>query len=299
MCTAMTIGRRTTSIAGNDALPERCRRGSHSPWSAAMMRNGFAQWSLAMVLGASGTVALARALPAQAATPRAASATAWDVTQPRGTPRVIDFETDVGTWISVDVSPDGRWLAFNLLAHVYRVPIEGGDAQNLTVNSGIALNFHPRISPDGRTIAFVTDRGGGERRVWLMDADGSNPRALASGARLRPTELDWMPNGKHVLVKSQGIWLAPVDSGAARRLVQGADWPSASSDGQYVYFHGSSPGTSTGRVASADFLDGAFQLRRLTIADTSVLDITHGVQKQMYKGSSGGGIAPEISPDGR
>ena len=263
-----------------------------------MMGNRSAQWSLAMLLGVSGTLALVRALPAQRAATGAAAA-AWDVTQPRGTPRVIDFETDIGTWISVDVSPDGRWLAFNLLAHVYRIPIEGGDAQNLTANSGVALNFHPRISPDGRTIAFVTDRGNGERRVWLIDADGSNPRPLASAARLRPTELDWMPNGKSVLVKSQGIWLAPVDSGAARRLIQGADWPSASSDGQYVYFHGSSPGTSTGRVASADFLDGAFQLRRLTIADTSVLDLTHGVQKQMYKGSSGGGIAPEISPDGR
>ena len=228
------------------------------------------------------------------------SAGSWDVTRPRGTTRAIDFVTDVGTWMSVDVSPDGRWLAFNLLANVYRLPVEGGEATNLTANSGVALNFHPRISPDGRTIAFVTDRGGGERRVWLMDADGTNPRALASAARLRPSELDWMPNGKAVLIKSQGIWLAPLDSGAARRLVQDANWPSASSDGQYVYYHGSSPGASTvGRVASADFLDGAFQLRRLTIADSSILDVTHGVQKQMYKGSSGGGIAPEISPDGR
>lgn len=236
---------------------------------------------------------------AQSSPRSARAAVDWDVTQPRGTPRVIDFETDVGTWISVDVAPDGRWLAFNLLASVYRVPIAGGEATNLTANTGVALNFHPRISPNGSTIAFVTDRAGGERRVWLMDSDGSNARALMSAAKLAPSELDWMPDGRNVLIKSQGIWLAPVDSGAARRLLQGANWPSASSDGQHVYYHGSSPGASSGRIAGSDFLDGAFQLRRFTIADSSILDITHGIQKQMYKGSSGGGIAPEISPDGR
>src|SRR5687767_6076579 len=244
-------------------------------------------------------VTLTATVVAAQGAPSPTSRAAWDVTLPRGTPRVIDFETDIGTWISVDVSPDGQWLAFNLLAHIYRLPITGGEAQNLTANSGVALNFHPSISPDGGTIAFVTDRGTGERRVWLMNADGSNPRPLASAKDVRPLELDWIPDGKNLLIKAQGVWIAPIDSGKARRLIQGANWPSASADGRYIYFHGSSPGASSGRVASSDFLDGAFQLRRFTIDDTSTLDITHGIQKQMYKGSSGGGIAPEISPDGR
>ena len=238
-------------------------------------------------------------LTAATQTPAAPTKATWDVTRARGTPRLIDFETDIGTWISVDVAPDGRWLAFNLLAHIYKLPITGGEAENLTQNTGVALNFHPMISPDGRTIAFVTDRANGDRRVWLMDADGSNPRPLKSAASInRPFELDWMPDGKSVLVRAQGVWIAPVD-GAARRLIQGASAPSASRDGRYIYYHGSAPGASSGRIAGSDFLDGAFQIRRFTIADTSTLDITHGIQKQMYKGSSGGAIAPEISPDGR
>src|SRR5262245_18777890 len=72
-------------------------------------------------------------------------ATDWDVMTPRGKTRVIDFTVDEGTWMSVDISRDGQWMVFDLLGHIYRMPITGGEAENLTANSGIALNFHPRI----------------------------------------------------------------------------------------------------------------------------------------------------------
>jgi hypothetical protein len=85
---------------------------------------------------------------------------AWDVTKPRGTTREIDFTSSEGTWMSADVSPDGSWIAFDLLGHIYRMPATGGEATVLTQNSGVALNFQPRISPDGRTIAFISDRRG-------------------------------------------------------------------------------------------------------------------------------------------
>src|SRR5439155_21890190 len=105
------------------------------------------------------------------------SADRWDVTKARGATREIDFTTNEGTWMSVDPSPDGRWIVFDLLAHIYRVPTEGGDAQCLTQDSGVALNFHPRYSPDGQTIAFISDRQR-QNNLWLMDADGSRPRAV-------------------------------------------------------------------------------------------------------------------------
>src|SRR5262245_28464950 len=73
----------------------------------------------------------------------------WDPTAPRGQTRQIAFTTTEGTWMSVDISPDGRWVVFDLLAQIYRVPIAGGEAQCLTENSGIALNYHPQFSPDG------------------------------------------------------------------------------------------------------------------------------------------------------
>ncbi|HSM60026.1 MAG TPA: hypothetical protein VK849_04475, partial [Longimicrobiales bacterium] len=55
------------------------------------------------------------------------AAEAWDVTLARGETREVDFTTDVGTWMSVDVSPDGRWVVFDLLGHVYRVSTTGGE----------------------------------------------------------------------------------------------------------------------------------------------------------------------------
>jgi Tol biopolymer transport system component/imidazolonepropionase-like amidohydrolase len=230
----------------------------------------------------------------------AQDAVEWNVTVPRGEPRVVEFDTDVGTWMSLDVSPDGRWIAFNLLGHIYRVAIGGGVAENLTQGSGMALNLHPRYSPNGRTIAFVSDRAG-EEDLWLMDVDGGNPRTLAVDPSSRPSELDWTPDGENLVVRvlgsDGGLWLYRADGASRSRLLAGASWPSVTPDGKHVYYQVF--GGFGGRVGWGDLLDGAYQLRRLTLDGGHVVDITAGVQRQMMKGSSGGAIAPEISPDGR
>ena len=120
----------------------------------------------------------------------------WDVTVPRGAVREIDFVTDRGTWMSVDVSPDGRWIIFDLLGHIYRVPSQGGEAELLTRNSGIALNFHPRYSPDGRQIAFISDRGG-QNNLWVMSADGEQPRPVFLDDAVCVVEPVWLPDASN------------------------------------------------------------------------------------------------------
>src|SRR5262245_34516451 len=118
---------------------------------------------------------MAAAPPAATKAPAKKPDPAADINKPRADARVVAFETHEGTWISVDVSPDGKTLAFDLLGDIYAVPIEGGAARILT--SGPAWDSQPRYSPDGATIAFTSDRSGIEN-VWLMDADGGHPRAL-------------------------------------------------------------------------------------------------------------------------
>jgi Tol biopolymer transport system component len=235
----------------------------------------------------------------------------WDVTQPRGKTREISFTTSEGTWMSVDLSPDGSTIVFDLLGHIYRLPSSGGQAECLTQSSGVAINTHPRWSPDGKTIAFISDRQG-QMNLWLMDADGSNPRAVVSNQDVRAAEPAWTPDGRFILVRRQdvkpgggggsGIWMYAREGGEGIELVgrepHGASWPSVSSDGRHVYFHINTAGSETwsGR---ADVMQGGKQIRRLDIQTGNLIEVTSGESLQQGQTSSGGGLAPEISPDGR
>src|SRR5262245_66175570 len=68
----------------------------------------------------------------------------------------IEFTTDEGTWMSLDVSPDGKTIAFDLLGDLYTLPIDGGAATRIA--GGMSFDSQPNFSPDGKTIAFLSDR---------------------------------------------------------------------------------------------------------------------------------------------
>ncbi len=109
------------------------------------------------------SLALIAALPNAAA---AQDAGEWSIEESRApSTTTLSYTATEGTWISVDVSPDGRHLAFELLGHIYEMPIEGGDAVALT--SGRSWKSFPRYSPDGTRIAFTSDRSGSED-VWIL-----------------------------------------------------------------------------------------------------------------------------------
>ena len=228
---------------------------------------------------------------------------AWNVTQARGRVYEVDFTTDEGTWMSVDVSPGGAWVVFNLLGHIYRMPSAGGAAEVLTQSSGVATNYHPQYSPDGSRIVFISDRAG-QSNPWVMNADGTDPRPIFLDLDTRVVEPTWTSDGRAVVLRQQalagserssGIWMYRVDGEPVRELLgdnqRGAAWPSLSRDGQHLYYHLA--------VGPDDMVKGAYQLRRLELATGRISEITTGTDQEQYRGSSGGAIAPEISPDGR
>jgi len=222
----------------------------------------------------------------------------WDVTQPRGETREIDFTTTEGTWMSLDVAPDGQSIVFDLLGHVYGISAEGGEAESLTQGSGIAVNFDPRFSPDGQTVAFISDRSG-QYNLWLMDTDGGNPRSVFESLHIRVYEPHWTPDGEYIIVRRQpgGLWMYHRDGGEGVPLLADglgpAAWPSVSTDGRYLYFQLSKGRTLQGSVG------GDVQLRRMDLRSGEVIKITGGVPNTQIRLSSGGGFAPEVSPDGR
>ncbi len=234
--------------------------------------------------------------------------TSWDVTKPRGRTRDIDFTVDEGTWTSLDVSSDGKWVVFDLLSQIYRVPAAGGPAESLTQGAGIAVNFHPRFSPDGKTIAFISDRKG-QNNLWIMDADGGNPRSVA----IEPTNLmrspAWTADGQYIVVikdagfAGRSLVMYHRSGGQGVELVKGVPGkmpsrPTTSADGRYLYYevYTAQP---TGFWGQEDVLKGTIQIHRYDFKTGEVRPITAGESQQQDRSTSGGAYAAEPSPDGR
>jgi Tol biopolymer transport system component len=116
----------------------------------------------------------------------------WDVaTADLGPTHPIDFETSEGTWVNVDVSPDGRTVVFDLLGDLYTMPIEGtGGGLATRITSGQAFDMQPRFSPDGRWIAFASDRDG-LTNIWLVKPDGTSARQLSKEKRWYVNSPTW------------------------------------------------------------------------------------------------------------
>lgn len=147
-------------------------------------------------------------------------------------PDTLSLTLSEGTWISLDVTPEGDAVVFELLGDLWRVPLDGGTAEPLL--SGPSYDAQPRLSPDGRWIAFISDRDGHDN-LWIARADGSEPRKLTSedqrsSAMVSPT---WTPDSRWVIAtktgRGGGLRMYHVDGGRGLEL-DDADAPEGSSD---------------------------------------------------------------------
>jgi Tol biopolymer transport system component len=142
-----------------------------------------------MMLRTSLACFLSLALGSLPAWPQADSTT----TLPLKPTRTLEFTTDEGTWISVDVAPDGQTIVFDMLGDLYTLPITGGKATRIT--SGMAWDTQPRFSPDGKQILFVSDRTG-SATVWLANRDGSGVKKVIDEENVIFRNPEWLPGGK-------------------------------------------------------------------------------------------------------
>ncbi|MFC3712146.1 amidohydrolase family protein [Sphingoaurantiacus capsulatus] len=229
----------------------------------------------------------------------------WDVNAPTGaTIRQVAIDTDEGSWMDVDVSPDGRTLAFTLLGDIYTMPIAGGTPRRIA--EGLAYESQPRFSPDGRRIAFTSDRGGGDN-IWVMNADGSDKRQVTKEDFRLLYQPSWSPDGRFIAAKKHfttgrslgtgEVWLYHASGGGGVLLVKRPNErhqkelgePAFSADGKSVYY--------TKNVTPGPTFEYA-QDSNTTLFEIERYDLDSGETSTIVSGN-GGSVRPTPSPDGK
>ncbi|WP_115123353.1 amidohydrolase family protein [Marinirhabdus gelatinilytica] len=230
--------------------------------------------------------------------------TEWDVANPGKdfNFKTHTFTTDEGTWMNLDVSPDGQTILFDMLGDIYSLPITGGKATVL--RSGIPFEVQPRFSPDGNKISFTSDAGGGDN-IWVMDTDGSNPKQVTEEDFRLLNNAVWMPDGNYLIARKHftsgrslgagELWQYHITGGSGLQLTerkndqQDVNEPYVSNDGKYLYY-------------SEDMYPGGFfkynkdpnsqiyVIKRYNFEDGTTETIT---------GGPGGAARPTLSPDGK
>lgn len=226
----------------------------------------------------------------------------WDVTAAHGPIETVAFTTDEGTWMNLDVSPDGQEIVFDLLGDLYTLPITGGKATLLS--GGPAYDLQPRYSPDGQYISFTSDRDGADN-IWYMSRDGSDPQQVTKETFRLLNNAVWTPDSNYLIARKHftstrslgagEMWMYHRTGGSGIQLTkrkndqQDAGEPEVSPDGRYLYFSEDMSGGST------------FQYNKDPNGQIYVIrqyDRETGQLRNLVTGA-GGSARPEVSPDGR
>lgn len=229
----------------------------------------------------------------------------WDVLNPAFPLNEINIKSNELTWASLDVTPNGKQIVFDTLGDIFITSIDGGDAVPLTQD--FAWNIHPNVSPDGKQIAFISDRDG-LSNVWVMNIDGTELRQITKEKNNIIHSPKWSPDGQYILVTkgimssrsipAGEIWMYHHTGGtglAIKKRVNGlkdqkniAD-PAFSHDGRYIYFTQDITGGFRFSY-NRDPLNSIFAITRI--------DRETGEEERFISGT-GGAVVPTPSPDGR
>lgn len=232
----------------------------------------------------------------------------WDPVNPPFSSAAYDASIDVdeGTWMSLDVSPDGESIVFDLLGDIYSLPMTGGEATNLT--SGFAWDMQPRFNPDGSKIAFTSDRSGGDN-IWVQELDSGEARQITFEDFRLLNNPSWSPNGQYLAARKHfttsrslgtgEIWMYHLNGGAGQQGQQVVARPNPSfqkelgepmftPDGTGIYY---SQNTTAGNtfIYHQDSNTELFQIRKVDLATGDINTVA---------GGPGGAVRPTPSPDG-
>ncbi|MFK7913054.1 MAG: amidohydrolase family protein [Pseudomonadales bacterium] len=235
-----------------------------------------------------------------------ASKPKWQVATPAlgADAKIVRLDTREGTWMSLSVSPDGQTIAFDLLGDIYTLPVAGGKATN--ISSGLAWDMQPTFSPDGKHIAFTSDRSGGDN-IWLMAADGSAPKQITDESFRLLSAPAFSPDGSHLIARKHftttrslgtgEVWLYDLRGGKGVAIVERANKtyqkelgePVYSATGDAVYYsQNATPGDTF--IYAQDSNGEVFHIKRLNLADGTT---------KVIAGGPGGAVRPTPSPDGK
>ncbi|MEG3759369.1 amidohydrolase family protein [Pseudoalteromonas carrageenovora] len=226
----------------------------------------------------------------------------WQVDSPKGQFVDAAISVEQGTWMNIDVSPDGKTVVFDLLGDIYTMPMSGGTATKLT--SDIAWQMQPRFSPNGKHVAFTSDQGGGDN-IWIMDLNGENQHAVTDETFRLLNSPAWSPDGDYLVARKHftasrslgagEVWLYHKAGGKGVQLTKRENdqkdlgEPMFSPDGRYVYFsHDATPGKTF--HYSKDSVAGIYKIKRY---DRETGEIETVID------TMGGAIRPTPSPDGK
>ena len=204
--------------------------------------------------------------------------------------RTLSFNTKEGTWVSVDISPDGQTLIFDMLGDLYTMPASGGKATRIT--DGMAYDTHPRYSPDGQHIVFTSDRSGSDN-AWIMDLATEETTQITKGDNEWVQSAEWSPDGDYVVVskgrRNHKLFMYHKDGGGGFQLIKApaglkAVEPAFSADGRFIYYAQR---------------NGAWNYNaQLPQYQLAVYDRDNG-QNATITSRYGSAFSPTLSPDGK
>jgi len=155
---------------------------------------------------------------------------------------MFDLKTSEGTWTSVDISPDGKTIIFDMMGDLYTIPAEGGKATQIT--RGLAFDQQPRFSPDGKKILFISDKSGAEN-VWFIDTDKKDTVQLTKEVNQNFTSAVWTPDGNYIVYakgrRVNKLYMIHKDGGSGTQLIDEPASlktidPAVSHDGKLIYY---------------------------------------------------------------